>query len=322
MTKLSGGVKPPYMIKLAPMECASSCIMSYLASRGFNYQFFLLNYWNVNYVSNVLMSGKNIIRYNLNEMYGFQIFLDSGNEESIQNWLEQDFALLLRCKSSALPYFPREYLQFDDAQFEHFILLQRYDPEQEEYFIVDPICDFAGPLSRNLLLKMDREGIFSYYVFEHQDPAFQQPSPLELFRQAAESNFEMFTRAKRCQGDPAFTLFENDFLEAKNWPADKRNRWIDQNNITISSIVKTRTLIWDSLCDLALLTVEQKEKLQPLFTQLVRRWTSLNLRLLKFKLNPHDQERTASVQNHIQFLREHEYLLLKQLKEIGEAGAV
>ncbi|MFD2878407.1 hypothetical protein ACFTAO_24040 [Paenibacillus rhizoplanae] len=50
----------PEMMKLAAMECAASCILTHLYRSGANPDLFLLDYWNVNYVSRIITASQHV----------------------------------------------------------------------------------------------------------------------------------------------------------------------------------------------------------------------------------------------------------------------
>jgi hypothetical protein len=311
-------IRKEQIINLAAMECGSSCIMTFLNSKGYNYKSYLLNYWNLNYYSQVLMASKNIRKTNLEFLYGIEMSFNKGDTNSIKTLLLERKVVLLLTKVNVLDYFPKDLQIFDHNKFKHTVMLMEYKISTDEYVLIDPIVEFIGKITTEELeknLSIDRD--FYYYVL-HENPSFNPPAKSEIFKKTVKSNFDIFINSKVNEGVKAIEKFSSDLSKSLLWQKDIRNSWIEHNNITISSIIKTRKFVWKSICELEIMTKYEEQSQELLFSEIMKNWNLLNFLLLKYKRNP-KIENVTRLKNHIDWIKSKETEFLKNMASIGRS---
>ncbi|MGB8953919.1 MAG: hypothetical protein WCC10_00975, partial [Tumebacillaceae bacterium] len=120
-------------------------------------------------------------------------------------------------------------------------------------------------------------------------------------------------------GGKALDQFSRTLAVAEAWEAEERNLWIDRNNITISSIIKTRTKIWESFRDLGVLAPDEEAELEREIQGIVKLWTLLNFLLIKFKRKPEDSSLVASMRQKLIEIKRTELRFLQRIHLLGGA---
>ncbi len=305
------------VIKLAAMECAASCVVTGLNISGLDYRYFMLNYWHLIYYGNVLMLRGSIFKNDLGFAYGIEKKLVEGNESKLVESLGRGKMAIFLCRASKLRFFPGSMLGLESNLFQHHILLHGYVPDTGNILAIDPIADFLGEVTIEELLENSiRSGELIYYTLEFPR-SFQKPTAREIFQRETESNFKQNVRSRSHPGNDAFSLFLHGLVECLQANTDTRNSWIDQNNITISSIIKSRPLIWQSFCSLDMMTSEELRTGGEYINEIVKLWTALNFLLIKLRRKPADTELLESVQYKVQAIKAAEYEFLEFMHEKG-----
>jgi len=299
------------LIKLGAMECAASCIMTALHITGLDYRYFMLSYWNLTYTSKIIMSAKNIIRTDLLYTYGIKKEFMKGNEQNLIELMQGNHMAVLPCHASKLHFFPRIMLGHESHGFHHFILLYDYFPQRESFLVIDPIAEFIGEISTAELWESSvSKHELIYYTLELPNK-FEQPSIDQIFIR------ESATNVMRYGGDKVITKFIEDIKECIKLEQDERNTWIDQNNVTITSIVKTRSLVWQSFCSLNRMTADDVEIGNQLIEAIVKLWTTVNFLLIKMKRSHKQAEIVTTIEDKLLTLKAKERECLEFIKRKG-----
>jgi hypothetical protein len=306
-------------IRLAAMECAASCVLTHLEITGRNLDFFLLDYWNLLYTSNVLVAGKHVRSFPLSFFYGIDTTLCRGDVKDLALHVACGAHALLLCKASRLPFFPPNLLTHEETGFPHVILVHGQEPVSGEFRIVDPIAGHAGAIDPAVLTAASiGDGKLVYYLLTPSAEEFVQPSPAEMYAYASARNLAFYENPQLQQsGGKALELFVRDLADSVHWEAERRKRWIEQNNVTISSIITTRARVWQSFCSLGLLTEEQKQRGQEEVQSILKLWTAFNFLLIKQKRNRSDEGLLLATQRKAQEIREREHRFLKTCRRWG-----
>jgi hypothetical protein len=296
-------VKPEKMIRLAAMECGASCLMTALRMLGKNPNHFLLDYWNITYESEsqLLMGNRDLSSEYFEWVFGLRLELKQSDLPSIGRFVKNGGFALLLCNPANLAYFPKKFITDELGGDHHYVLVYGYDPDNRIYQLVDPIAHYIGELTDPEM----SHGVETVDFIEHYaltEPRMELPPPehQELFAFAAKRNYE---NARLEDTMLACDKFSEDITQIVHWEEDERDHWIYQNNVTISTIVKLRALVWNSFVELGVLKPEQIETGQRSVQSIVKQWTAFNFQLTKFKR--HLEE------NHVSFI-------LKQFAAIQE----
>lgn len=273
------------IVNIAPTECGASCIMTALAMMGEDTSLFLLDYWNLNYTSEVLLSSKSIRSIRLKDLYGVQIQFSAGDLRDLTRWLEQDEWLIVRCKASKLSFFPENSLLLEENQvFAHYILLYGFREDEQRYSIIDPVAHYVGGLEgEQLRYACDEEGSIIVYRMKKSVIGFKSPAKEELFVHAANENSRKFKHSAGNGGVPASRQFASDLRCSLDWREKRRDRWLDSNMITVTSIIKLRLAVWNAFCRLDILDQIQIKHGQAQLDLIVKQWTAFNFLLIKYK---------------------------------------
>ncbi|MGB8954282.1 MAG: hypothetical protein WCC10_02855, partial [Tumebacillaceae bacterium] len=166
------------IIKLAAMECAASSILVYLQRNGLSHRHFLLDYWHLSYLSNILVSGRHIRFWSLDELYGIRMEPQRSGEEELRARLGHGQNMLLYCRPSGLPFFPRENLTHEGLGFEHMLLVHGYDAGGDVYRVTDSVVDFQGAVAAgDLRAAAAKEGEWRYFALTAPADDFVPPTP-------------------------------------------------------------------------------------------------------------------------------------------------
>ncbi|MGG1516563.1 hypothetical protein ABE504_14185 [Paenibacillus oryzisoli] len=304
---------PENIIHVAPMECAASCIMTALNIAGLNYRFYLLSYWNLNYYAKNLLSGEvNIMRNHLLYAYGTQIKCHNGNAYDLIQAMEQEQLVMFACQASKLRFFPEKFTGHEANGFQHFILLYGYQAESNRFLVIDPIADFIGEITESELRDCAlKETEFIYYSLSFPQ-SFEQPSVSQIFKRESQINADKYT------GEKAFHLFIADLEALPSWSQQERETWINQNNITITTIVKMRKMIWQSYCELNMMTATAVQAGQELVEGVVKLWMAVNFLLLKLKKKQNEKNIIAAIAQNLETLISKERECVEFIKLKGD----
>jgi hypothetical protein len=305
------------IIKLAAMECAASCIVTALNIAGLNYRYFLLSYWNLTYSSKIIMSGKHMRRNDLQYAYGIEKECKLGNDNDLIALLQQNHMVLLTCHASRLRFFPKNMLGLESTGFQHYILLYGYQPETGKFLVIDPVAEFIGEITASEIWEGSvRENELLYYSLLLPS-SFEQPAVREIFSRESAANVKFYT------GDKAMNQFIQDLMECTRLSQEERNAWIDQNNITISSIVKTRSLVWQCFCDLNVMTSDDIREGNEWIEGIVKLWTTVNFLMIKLKRSHANEALVLSIEQKLETLKIKERECLEFIMKKGrELSAV
>ncbi|UNK18928.1 hypothetical protein MNQ98_02450 [Paenibacillus sp. N3/727] len=307
------------VVKLAAMECAASCLLTLLRMKQVSSQYFLINYWSLNYSSGLLMSGKNIRLYRLDYLYGIQSELKKGTEDDLVRFIHEGGAALLMCRAADLDYFPRELLTHEENGIQHFSLIYGCDASGSQFQVADPTADYIGTLSREQLGRSRMKGKDSplYYYTLVPPKQFVLPDPKEAFQFTSKQNLQLYTKGDHNFGYRAVERYAADLMQSIHWTKERRNLWIYQNNITISSIIKTRSAVWNSICELQLLSSSQLEEGNLAIDRLIKLWTTVNFLLIKYKKRYTDMALLSQLKDKLMEVGRQETQFLLQMEQVG-----
>lgn len=309
------------VVKLAAMECAASCLMTYLQMKGMSYRYFLMNYWSLVYDSKLIMSGKKVRLYRLDYFYGIRSELKKGTKDDLIHLLHSGSMAMLMCKTTNLNYFPRELMTHEGNGIRHFILIKGYDQDKDEFLVADPTADFTGRITSAQLSKAgaDRKDSDSMYYHTLEPPSssdFVSPDPKEAFHYAASQNLQLYVKSDHNFGRKAIDKFSEELVQSANWNKELRDQWIFQNNITISSIVKTRAAVWNSFREMHMMSPSQIEEGNSWIDSIVKLWTTVNFLLIKYKKNS-DTHLLESLLEKLEEIKQREIQFLTKIEQIG-----
>lgn len=280
--------KPQFhLIQLAPMECIASCVMTALGMKGQVPEWYLLDYWNINYFFKVLVSSKKSMNLkNLKTLYGVDVVFRKTTPEELTLRFAAGELALLDCKASRLPFFPRSMLSYDDSGFTHSILLCGFREEDRCFLVADPVAGYEGWVPEAILLQA---GVYKGQLYVHM-LHFSDPPPTyterELFLYAARNNRDYFETEDARSGRNALFSFTRDIGVLLQENPSRLPDWIGQNILTVTSIITMRKKVWEALKRLHVIPEEEEQGASALFDDIVKQWTRFNYLLVKLKINP------------------------------------
>lgn len=280
--------KPQFhLIQLAPMECIASCVMTALGMKGQVPEWYLLDYWNINYFFKVLVSSKKSMNLkNLKTLYGVDVVFRKTTPEELTLRFAAGELALLDCKASRLPFFPRSMLSYDDSGFTHSILLCGFREEDRCFLVADPVAGYEGWVPEAILLQA---GVYKGQLYVHM-LHFSEPPPTyterELFLYAARNNRDYFETEDARSGRNALFSFTRDIGVLLQENPSRLPEWIGQNILTVTSIITMRKKVWEALKRLHVIPEEEEQGVSALFDDIVKQWTRFNYLLVKLKINP------------------------------------
>lgn len=308
------------LIQLAPMECIASCVMTALGMKGRTPEWYLLDYWNINYFFKVLVSSKKSINLrNLKTLYGVDVAFRKTTSEELATRLEAGGLALLDCKASRLSFFPHSMLSYDDSGFNHSILLCSFREEDRSFLVADPVAEYEGWVTEQELLQAS---IFKGQLYVHL-LQFTETAPAhtreEMFRYAVHNNRDYFETMDTRGGRNALHAFISDIgVTLRENPAGLP-AWIGQNTLTVTSIITMRKKVWEALKRLDVIPEEEEQRLSGLLEDIVKQWTRFNYLLVKLKINPSPSLLDSLVSKN-EDIAQSEHAFLNRLSELGEIG--
>jgi len=307
------------MYKLGAMECASSCIMTYLHIAGRDPGRFLLDYWNLNCVSGLLVSSRNVrLNQALQDLYGIRLELARGCPDSLRTLLRRGHCALVQARASRLSFFPPQMLGHEESGFEHFVLAVGAGERDDLVRVVDPIAGFAGTMTADRLREASPVSPdLAYYVLAEKPGRTSGPTREEMFAYAAGRNYDRYVRARHSSGIYAYERFEEALERSAEADRASRDGWVYRNNVTLSSIVKARPAVWNSFAELGLLDEDTVRKGTERVREIANGWTSLNLLLIKYKNDAGERSRLEAVRRKLRDLRDAETEFLAWMDRLG-----
>lgn len=303
------------IFKLGPLECVTSSFINALILLGKNYKYFLLNYWTVDYYNKLLLGSRNLNLCFVLYLYGIKIKIQKGKLQDINNLLNQNHMVIIQCKASQLAYFPAKYLTHENRGLGHTFLLYGYDPDAQTYMIIDAMANFCNNiLVKQLEVLKDADGYLSYFPLINND--YKEPKIEEIFTRATAYNYTLFMQKIFNYGQKAFSLFYKDILNSLNWDETARNQWIDQNYLTISSLINNRSLIWNCFKELKLLNLEEELLIEEKTNALIKQWKLLIFILAKLKKTM-DENHCDVLKKKLELLKKLEADILFTMFEAG-----
>lgn len=310
--------KPQFhLIQLAPMECIASCVMTALGMKGQVPEWYLLDYWNINYFFKVLVSSKKSMNLkNLKTIYGVEVAFRKTTPEELTHRFAAGGLALLDCKASRLPFFPSSMLSYDDSGFTHSILLCGFREEDRCFLVADPVAGYEGWVPEEVLLQA---GVYKGQLYVHM-LHFSEPTPThthqELFRYAARNNRDYFETEDTRSGRNALLSFTRDIGVLLQDNPSRLPEWIGQNILTVTSIITMRKKVWEALKRLNVIPEEDEQGVSALFDDIVKQWTRFNYLLVKLKINP-SSDLLASLMAKNEDIVQSERTFLYRLSELG-----
>ncbi|MEK4042560.1 hypothetical protein NSU18_02765 [Paenibacillus sp. FSL H8-0048] len=313
----------PEMIKLAAMECAASCILTHLYRSGANPDLFLLNYWNVNYVSRIITASQHVrLNTSLPFLYGIHLVCKGAGPESLKQFVQSGNRAVVKCRPSDLTFFPSNMLSMAESGFDHYVLADSFDEARNAFRVFDPIVDFNGFLTGEELLRASAEQEEEELIFYELQPdqegkGFESPGKREIFAYAAKRNYEMYVRSQYSSGTAALDSFARDLQESLALSPEQTSNWLSQNSIAIATITKLRSSIWNSFVKLGMMDKGQVLEGTNRISGIVKLWTTLNFLLVKYRKNIGDEALLRSALARLQEIRDEELQFLAWMNGIG-----
>jgi hypothetical protein len=295
------------VMNFGAMTCTESCVATLLNLMGCDYRYFFLDYWNLFYEAGVLLAGRNLDSVDLDFLYGI------GKERRTELKLEECARLaadpacsvLLLTRASKLPFFPKKLLAFEENGFDHYVLVHGYDSSEQALMAVDPIAGFSGAVPLDELRDASPYGTgFRAWILTRK-PYFRPPAPAELFSYVGIRNYRRSVLSQR-----AYRAVLDDLDRLAGSSSAEQARWIEQNNIAITSVVKNRRLVWRGFAELDLLSDGQKIRWDKAVQSVIAEWTRLNLLLLKWTHAQRDDAMRLSIRDKLKGIEASEKRLL------------
>jgi len=337
-------VRKEQNINLAFMECFTSCVLTYLNIREKDYRKLLLDYWNLGYQFNTLLSGKEARQLPLEYLYGVTMTFVQGDEESLRHHIRQGRSAICLCLASRLSFFPPAYLGMEQSGFQHSILLYGWDERQNRYLVTDPVVDTVASLSPDEAVHAcavrKGSGEMHYFILDEPAIPFSEPDLDSCLAYFTERNLTFYRNRRTDKPSPplaedssvtekqkawmawfnnrhggirALEHFEEDLSRSLEWPSRRRNDWIVINTKTIASIRRLRSQIWSVYRETAALSDEQTAEGQRQIEGILSDWNSLNLLLLKYKIGQDGDAAIAAIKQRTENLKRAELHFLEWL---------
>ncbi|MFB9278146.1 hypothetical protein [Cohnella cellulosilytica] len=312
----SGASASSSIVALGAMTCTESCVSTLLGMLGCDYGAFFMNYWNLYYENGTLLAGRNMKGIDLEALYGIRSeWLADAPLEACADLVREDgrYALLVT-RASKLPYFPPQLLRFEDEGFDHYVLAHGYREADGRFLIVDPIAGYAGELAGERLLEAAPSGGgFRLWSLQRTE-GFRAPATKEAFALASKQNY-----VRNLRNREIFSLVLQELERFVPAPSKRQLDWVARNNIAITTIVRNRRLIWQSLSAANVLPAERSAPLEAAFSGLVAQWTQLNLQLFKWSKARFSPGLPDAIRSRLEALRLAESAILEALYREGEA---
>ncbi|MCR8843205.1 BtrH N-terminal domain-containing protein [Paenibacillus sp. SC116] len=278
-----GEANPAHLVKLGALECAMSSISTALKMIGRDPGRLLMHYWNLTYYRDVLYAGRNVMRSRI-ETFGdcslqFQICRTSMLEMKQQ--LINGCLFLYQCRASHLPFFPRNMLNFEASGFDHYVLVFGYDENLDSFHVADPICEYIGLVTRKQLeaAAMVEQQYYCYSIQPFGEVTNQTSYPQDADSVLVDKYFTMHYDVQ------AFDQFIKHLHVGREWNGTQRRLWTERNILSIASLIKMRTIVWEYMTQLRSIAKGSGEALQLQHKQIIKLWNGISFLLLKYKMN-------------------------------------
>jgi hypothetical protein len=301
------------------MECSTSCVMTGLKLTGRNERLLLLNQWYLQYAYQTLLSSKNVRMLDLEFLYGIRKEWKQSGAMELRLRLTADHLVLLLCVPSLLDHFPRHLLTLEEAGFDHYLLLTGFNQATGRFRAVDPITGFIGELSAEQLERASvKSDSLQYFMMQFpEDGTFAQPDLQTIFFHEAQQNLSLYLEQDKHTGSQALERFAQDLADCAHWQEGARTSFIRQNNITISSIVRMRELVWSSYRELGLMSAEHMEQGNSKAAAIAKNWMAVNFLLIKYSRQSGDSTVIDKITHKLTDIRHSELEFLQFIYAIG-----
>ena len=271
------------MFSLGAFECFATCVINALIAFGKDINYFLINYWNIEYFHNLLLGSKNIRLCSLPFIYSLEVFSKNESIEHVKDYIKENNKVIVQCKASKLDYFPERYLVGESTGMEHTFLIN--DIDEKGYNIIDGIVNYSGHISyENFLNLSDQDGnIIFYTIKEIKDK--KEFTKEEIIKKIITTNSNLYNQNKFDFGQKAYDLFKKKLLNSQKLPKKARDGWISLNKITVTTICNTRRVIWDSFKKLNIFPEDFTEVFEIKINDLIKNWKFVIFYLEKIKVS-------------------------------------
>ncbi|WP_127529302.1 hypothetical protein [Paenibacillus kobensis] len=313
----------PEMMKLAAMECAASCIMTHLYRSGADPGLFLLDYWNVNYVSRIITASQHVrLNKSLPFLYGIHLVYKGTGPDLLKHSVQSGNRAVVKCRPADLDFFPPNMLSMAESGFDHYILADSFDEARNAFRVFDPIVDFDGFITEEELLRAsaepEEEEILYYELQPDQDQKlFESPDKRDIFAYASKRNYEMYVRSQYSSGTAALDSFAHDLQGSLALSPEQTSNWLSQNSIAIASITKLRSSIWNSFVQLGVMDKGQVLEGTNRISGILKQWTTLNFLLVKYRKNIGTESLLSSALARLREVQDAELQFLVWMNGIG-----
>ncbi|QMV40607.1 hypothetical protein FPL14_04855 [Cohnella cholangitidis] len=299
------------MINLAYMECFASCVLTYLNFNGDDYRKVLLDYWNLNYQFRTLLSSKDARQIPLDLFYGIEMKFIKGDSKTLNQSVRGGSAAICFCQASKLDYFPRENLGMESSGFQHSILIYGWDQSGEKYVVGDPTVSAIVQMNPDEVLKAGavKKGRdeLHYFVLTKPSIPYSPPDIKSCIRKSAQRNLYYYGNSdgeavplanettpeerrrrewqqwfsNRKSGAKALEAFEADFVQSAVWAPEARVAWMKRNAITIASIRRIRSAVWQAYIETGCIGENRLREGKEQIDSISGLWNTISFKLLK-----------------------------------------
>jgi hypothetical protein len=312
-------------VSLAHMECLTSCVLTYLNIIGHDYRRLMLDYWNLNYQYKTLLSGKEARQLPLRQLFGIELQSVRGDGEQFMLDVMSGKSVVYLCAAGNLDYFPREYLGMESAGFRHAILIYGWNEQDRRYRVADPVVNVVTELAPDAVLRasagaagmyrltyftleaavdtavqvLDDESGLAYcsrrllqaYRNDRSELPTVQEGEGRMERERSEAWLDWF--GNRHGGMRALERFEEDLMASQGWESKRRADWIDRNVMTIASIKRIRSFVWQQYVERGAWVTDKQEQGKAQVDAIHSGWSTLSYLMMKYKHNPADTGEAA-----------------------------
>jgi hypothetical protein len=269
---------------LGAFECFATCILNALLCFKKDVNYFLINYWNIEYFHKLLLGSRNISLCSLPVIFNIEILKKNETIMNIKEYLGKNNKIVVQCMASKLFYFPEKYLTGEGLGMEHTFLIENI--ENDGYKITDGVAGYKGILPFDEFVKLpDKNGNLIFYTIREIENKVNLTKD-QIIKKIIITNNNLYNQNKFDFGQKAYELFKNELLKSQNFSKKVRDSWIGLNKITITTICNTRKTIWNSYKILNIFSNEVVDVLEEKVNELIKNWKFVILYLEKIKVSP------------------------------------
>ena len=302
----------------APFECYANSLLSLLKLWNVDPTLFFAQYWFLSY-DRLLLSAKHPRLNYLEDYYNLEYRFFISHNHTIVDSLDEGAAVMLYCDTKSLYYYPHDYTGGADFGLMHFIIIYGYDSDQQLFSVLDPTVDFIGTLSYGDVDKLIAEVENQIFVRVKKTPATRPvENKVEFFKRSSRQSYLLYHLAEQNCGMRAPERFIADLDVCESWEGSLWDNWTLYNCVSLTSIIKNRSAIWNGLEKIGVLTPSQLEKCHELYVSIAKDWNSLSFLMTKFRMKK-DFKLVGNLKTKLLAVQKDESSLLDELYRIGKS---